>query len=276
MITWTSLLREVSSEGFKGRKQKGKEQENCLTYNPNPPKLGEHASLNAISSAVPNLCPRSHAHGQFRSDSNKFFLVTDFIDLHSKSHPGGSGESLSRKLARLHTTTPAETEAETESGRRFGFPVTTCCGSTPQDNSWRTSWQDFYADNRLRHILRVGLGKQNHKGKDIELSEAVETTAAKVVPRLLDAVDAIAPIVPVVVHGDLWSGNHGRGRIGGAGGTEEVVFDASAVYGHSEYELGIMSMFGGFSGAFWDEYEKYVPKAEPVEEWEDRRALYEL
>jgi len=235
-------------------------------------KPGEHASLNAISSVVPNLCPRSHAHGRFQSDGNKFFLVTDFIDLHSKSHPGGSGESLSRKLARLHTTTPAEAEAE--SGRRFGFPVTTCCGSTPQDNSWRSSWREFYADNRLRHIVRVGLGK--HKGQDAELSDAVETVAAKVVPRLLDVVDEISPIRPVVVHGDLWSGNHGRGRIGGQGGTEEVVFDASAVYGHSEYELGIMSMFGGFSGAFWDEYEKYVPKAEPVGEWEDRKALYEL
>ncbi|KAH7040446.1 fructosamine kinase [Microdochium trichocladiopsis] len=238
---------------------------------------GEHASLNAIHSAVPNLCPKSYAHGVFSSDANKFFLVTDFIDLHSKSHPGGSGESLARKLARLHTTTaggPTAAKDEEEEGRRqFGFPVTTCCGSTPQDNSWKASWPEFYADNRLRAVLRAGLKNHHH---DAELSDAVEATAARVVPRLLGAVDAIEPIRPVVVHGDLWSGNHGRGRIGGEGGTEEVVFDASAVYGHSEYELGIMAMFGGFSSAFWDEYLRYVPKAEPVAEWEDRRSLYEL
>ena len=49
--------------------------------------------------------------------------------------------------------------------------------------------------------------------------------------------------MPVVIHGDLWSGNKGKGVIGGEGAVEEVVFDPSAVYGHSEYELGIMNMF---------------------------------
>jgi len=100
--------------------------------------------------------------------------------------------------------------------------------------------------------------------------------------------------VPVVVHGDLWSGNHGRGVFvgasggGGGGGdgvsggkdgergTEEVVYDPSSVYGHSEYELGIMRMFGGFGKGFWSEYGKLVEKSEPKEEWEDRVALYEL
>ncbi|KAF3358521.1 hypothetical protein VdG1_00081 [Verticillium dahliae VDG1] len=37
-----------------------------------------------------------------------------------------------------------------------------------------------------------------------------------------------------------------------------------------------MRMFGGFGGAFWKEYEKLVPKAEPKAEWEDRVKLYEL
>jgi fructosamine-3-kinase len=48
------------------------------------------------------------------------------------------------------------------------------------------------------------------------------------------------------------------------------------VYGHSEYELGIMNMFGGFGGSGWKEYQKLVPKAEPQEEYEDRIKLYEL
>lgn len=60
------------------------------------------------------------------------------------------------------------------------------------------------------------------------------------------------------------------------GGVEEVVFDPSAVYGHSEYELGIMKMFDGFGSAFFKEYEKLVPRVEPREEYEDRIALYEL
>ncbi|OTB05421.1 hypothetical protein M426DRAFT_10745 [Hypoxylon sp. CI-4A] len=230
---------------------------------------GEHASLNAIHNAVPNLCPKSHAHGVFEGDANKFFMVTDFLELGS-SAPGGSGESLAKKLARLHTTPAPASEGFDKPV--FGFPVTTCCGSSPQDNSWKTSWADFYADNRLRAILKQGV---RSNGKDPELSAAVEKTANVVVPRLIGD-GHLESVYPVVVHGDLWSGNHGRGRIAGEGGVEEVLFDPSAVYGHSEYELGIMRMFGGFGGSFWKEYESLVPKAEPKEEWEDRVALYEL
>lgn len=153
----------------------------------------------------------------------------------------------------------------------FGFPVPTCCGSTEQDNGWRTSWADFYAENRLGAILREC--KRNGNA-DSALSTAVGRVADEVVPRLLGD-DHLKGVYPVVIHGDLWAGNHGVGRIG-KGPAEEVVFDPSSVYGHSEYELGIMRMFGGFNSSFWKEYEKLVPKSEPASEWDDRIMLYEL
>ncbi|KAF4982799.1 hypothetical protein FZEAL_1651 [Fusarium zealandicum] len=230
---------------------------------------GEHASLNAIADAVPNFCPRSHAHGALSARPGNFFLVTDFLDLGS-SAPGGSGQSFAAKLAQLHTK-----QAPIPPGHDkpvFGFVVPTCCGATEQENSWRTSWADFYADNRLRHIMSKAVRKN---GSDPELEDAVETIASKVVPRLIGD-DVVKGINPVVIHGDLWSGNHSRGQIAGQGGCEEVVYDPSVVYGHSEYELGIMKMFGGFTNHFWGEYEQLMPKAEPVAEWEDRVRLYEL
>ncbi|KAJ0125185.1 phosphotransferase enzyme family protein [Diaporthe amygdali] len=229
---------------------------------------GEHESLNAIHNAVPNFCPKSHANGELQDSPGKFFLATDFLDLRG-SGPQGSGLSLAEKLAKLHTTEAPIPEGYDKP--MFGFPVPTCCGSTEQDNSWKESWAEFYADNRLRTI---GSQCVKSNGKDGEFEKAVETVAAKVVPRLIGD-DRVKEIKPVVIHGDLWSGNHSRGVIAGQGGTEEVVYDPSSVYGHSEYELGVMRMFGGFSG-FWKEYEKLVPKAEPKEEWEDRVALYEL
>lgn len=229
---------------------------------------GEHASLNAIHDAVPNFCPRSYAHGQLSSDST-FFLATDFLDLRS-SGPAGSGMSFAAKLAKLHTT-PAPIP-EGYDRPMFGFPVTTCCGDTPQDNSWKASWADFYAENRLRGVMRSATKNNGH---DAELEATVEKVASKVVPRLIGD-DHLKGITPVIIHGDLWSGNHSRGKIGDGGGVEEVVYDPSAVYGHSEYELGIMNMFGGFGGSAWKEYQQLVPKAEPREEYEDRIKLYEL
>jgi len=82
--------------------------------------------------------------------------------------------------------------------------------------------------------------------------------------------------MPVVVHGDLWSGNASRGIIGGAGEAQDVVYDPSACYGHSEYELGIMKLFGGFGEAFWKDYHTLCPKTEPTGEYDDRVALYGL
>ena len=109
-------------------------------------------------------------------------------------------------------------------------------------------------------------------------------------------------VKPVVVHGDLWRGNYGRGYIFGGGQDEEeghedgdkedghdegeededeevaieqdLIFDPSSTYAHSEYELGIMRMFGGFPASFMAEYHALVPKTEPAAEYDDRVDLY--
>ena len=241
--------------------------------------IGEHASLNAIHDVVPTLCPASLANGTL-ADGSGSFLVTDFLDMSPVSVKSkgskdekGSGQSLATKLAKLHST-PAPAPAG-HAQAKFGFPVPTCCGSTEQPNGYKDSWAEFYAENRLRAILRAS---QRSNGSDAELARMVEDTAAKVVPRLLgdDHLNGGRGVVPVVVHGDLWSGNKAKGRIAGQGGVEEVVFDPSACYAHSEYELGIMQMFGGFGKAFWEEYHGLVPRTEPVGEYEDRLKLYEL
>ncbi|KAF1952708.1 Ketosamine-3-kinase [Byssothecium circinans] len=236
---------------------------------------GEHASLTAIHNAVPSLCPQSFGYGHFTSSPSTSFLVTDYLNLTSRSaKKSSSAPSLAAKLAKLHTT-PAPIPDGYDKPM-FGFPETTCCGDTPQDNSYKSSWADFYANNRLRFILKRA---EKHNGVDKELHNLVETTASAVVPRLLSPshLNNGEPVTPVVVHGDLWSGNASVGIIGSNGGdAEDVVYDSSACYAHSEFELGIMKMFGGFGGGFLKEYHELCPKTEPVEEYEDRVKLYEL
>ncbi|KAI0143021.1 fructosamine kinase [Xylariaceae sp. FL1272] len=223
---------------------------------------GEFTSLKAIHDAMPNFCPAPHAHGALRDDPSKYFLAMDHIDLSAPAEAGS--ETLAQKLARLHAT-PAPVPDGFDRPM-YGFPVTTCCGSTPQDNSWKASWAEFYAENRLRAVFRAGEQKQ---GADGELSKAVERT------RLLGD-DHLKGVQPVIIHGDLWSGNHGSGRIGSEDKTEVVVYDPSSVYGHSEFELGIMRMFGDPGPRFWKEYKSLLPVSEPKQEWEDRVTLYEL
>ncbi|KAF3000696.1 hypothetical protein E8E13_002354 [Curvularia kusanoi] len=235
---------------------------------------GEHASLNAINAAVPSLCPRSFGHGKFESNPKTAFLVTDFLHLTGRMSSKGSAPSLAQKLAKLHTT-PAPTPEGYEKPM-FGFPVATCCGDTAQDNSFKESWAEFYAENRLRFILREG---EKNQGNDKEFHNLVEAIASEVVPRLIgdDHLNNGKGVTPVVVHGDLWSGNASVGLIGDKKGEpEDVVFDSSACYAHSEFELGIMKMFGGFGGSFLKEYHELCPKTEPIEEYGDRVKLYEL
>jgi len=244
--------------------------------------LGEHASLNAMHSVVPSLCPRSYGHGQFQDGSGKSFLVTDFLDLSGGRRTGGDlarrTMSLAQKMAKLHTSPAPVPDGHDQP--MFGFAVATCCGDTPQDNTFTRSWADFYATRRLRFIL----GRcEARNGSHNELAELVEKTAHNVVPRLLrdGHLGGEKGIQAVVVHGDLWSGNAGRGKIMDGGeqekqGIQDVAYDSSAFYAHNEYELGIMKMFGGFGQSFLEEYHQTCPKTEPVEEYDDRVALYEL
>ena len=235
---------------------------------------GEFVSLNAIHAVVSSLCPIAYAFGEMEESPDHFFLVTDFLDLSARLPTRrGSGLSLAAKLAKLHTT-PAPIP-EGHSRPVFGFPATTCCGDSAQPNDYRASWSDFYAENRLLAILKKS---ERSNGKDAELRSMVERTANIIVPRLLrdEHLNNGKGIIPVIIHGDLWSGNKGRGRIGSSEDVEDVVFDPSSSYSHSECELGIMKMFGGFGTSFFQEYHALCPRSEPVAEFEDRVSLYEL
>ncbi|PLB39158.1 putative fructosamine-3-kinase [Aspergillus candidus] len=242
---------------------------------------GEYESLNAIANAVPGFCPRGIAWGALDEGGKTFFLVTEFLELGGRVGRGkAKGEkSLAQRLGKLHST-PASPDPST-GRRRFGFPVPTFCGDTRQGNTFHDSWAEFYAEERLMSVLRVS-EERNGRG-DRELRGMVERTAQEVVPALLGDghLGGEAGVEPVVVHGDLWSGNAdwgvivgGSGDDGGGGG--DVVYDPSACYAHSEFELGIMRMFGGFGSGFFEEYHRVVPRTEPVGEYDDRVSLYEL
>ena len=236
--------------------------------------LGEYIALSRLHEAVPTLVPQPIVWGKFAS-SNNYYMVTEWINEDTEDGgPGpGTGLSLAQKVAKLHNTPAPIPSGYTQP--MFGFPIRTYCGPNPQKNDWTASWSHFYAENRLRHICR--LTEENH-GTDEELTELLEKLIEIVVPRLLGdgKLGGKAGIKPVLIHGDLWEGNRSKGKFDYRDGIEPVTYDPSCSYAHSEFELCLMRMFGGFSAGFFNEYHHLVPKTEPKKEYDDRMELYEL
>lgn len=110
----------------------------------------------------------------------------------------------------------------------FGFHITTYTGRARQDNTFHRSWAKFYANNRLHTISR--LIEEAH-GTGDELRDWIEKAASVVLPKLLGNghLGGKRGVKPAFVHGDPWSGNKARGRLGGKGGIEDVAFDFSSV-----------------------------------------------
>ncbi|KAL8638857.1 MAG: hypothetical protein Q9228_004029 [Teloschistes exilis] len=125
---------------------------------------GEYESLASIHAAVPTLCPRPIAHGTL-DESPDSLLLTDFVGTENSSNGrASSGLSLAQKLALLRKApVPTPTGFSTH---EFGFHTTTSTGSTAQDNSWNSSWFNFYAQNRLRAVWEIV--ERNH-GEDEEI-----------------------------------------------------------------------------------------------------------
>lgn len=83
------------------------------------------------------------------------------------------------------------------------------------------------------------------------------------IPQLFAGVE----IVPSLLHGDLWGGNVAEIETG------PVIFDPASFYGHSEFELAIAGMFGGFGSSFYSAYHTKIPKGPGCDK---RLKLYQL
>ncbi|CAM9738390.1 unnamed protein product [Ascophyllum nodosum] len=177
----------------------------------------------------------------------------------------GNQAALGNSLADLHLSK----EHEALHQGRFGFPVSNFLALTPLNNAWCDSWTEFFRrriSDQIDGLLkdkaygRAALSAGRPETEDLlRRLRAIEENVGGV----LDGVD----VTPSLLHGDLWIGNTGATLEG------PCMFDPASFFGHSEFELAIMDMFGGFQEAFWMAYHAKLPKEEGFER---RQRLYKL
>ncbi|KAF9454089.1 fructosamine kinase [Macrolepiota fuliginosa MF-IS2] len=212
--------------------------------------MGEAQSLEAMGHAAPGLVPKVFSYGADTNGSPYF--ISEYKNMTGLTEE--AAEILAKRLAvELH---------QYKSQRGFGFEVPTYCGATRQKNGWHDTWEKCY-DALIGNLLE-GLSKKGYEDL-VGLGEEVRNS---VIPKLLGQLN----IQPVLLHGDLWSGNVGVDSSTG----QPVIFDPSSYYGHNEADLAIARIFGGFPESFYAAYHRHYPKAEPVSQHSLRVELYEL
>ncbi|RKQ33138.1 fructosamine kinase family protein [Kocuria tytonis] len=132
-------------------------------------------------------------------------------------------------------------------------------GSVPVDLTPTNDWSDFLLHRRIEPLLREAVDSGN-------LDPAASALLAELAPRAAELAGPSEP--PSLLHGDLWAGNRVVDRSGA-----NWLIDPSSFYGHREYDLAMMQLFGGFGRECFAAYDDAHPLADG---WHDRVPWYQL
>lgn len=223
---------------------------------------GEYESMRLLNEISPHMTPKPLGFGTFKADEDTHFFLCEYVDLLDELP---DVVDFCSDLADLHL----RSQTHSPNGK-FGFAVTTCNGTVQQYTSWTSSWETFYIKS-LKAAFE--LEREVH-GASEEMDELLPSLYEKVCPRLLRPLETEGrTLVPCLIHGDLWDGNvavHHKTA-------QPYIFDASAFWGHNEYELHIWRGARYRIGkTFIREYFNHYPVSAPEEDWNDRNLLYSL
>jgi len=130
-------------------------------------------------------------------------------------------------------------------GQQFGLDYDNYMGSVPQSNTLTNDWSTFFIQQRLQPLIQKCVAKNWLTATDVKSFENVY----KMLPQIFDLAQ-----VPVLLHGDLWSGNYMCNQLG-----EPVLIDPAIYYGHPAADLGMTTLFGGFDASFYESYNYHAP-----------------
>lgn len=177
------------------------------------------------------------------------FLILEFIT--SKLPSDKDFKNLGFQLAKLHQCT----------SKTFGLYQDNFIGSLPQSNQQHKNWVDFYTKERL--LPQLKLAQQKNLLSNYECPSQ-ETIKSHLKPLLKNA-------KPSFLHGDLWGGNYLISKDG-----TPYLIDPATHYGHSEVDIAMSKLFGGFGESFYKAYYSQLPKNEHTQTLTEIYQLYYL
>lgn len=208
--------------------------------------IREAESLKELNKAVENELIMPAVYASKLVDSTPGYLVLEYLKPGMQNK--NQDEILGKGLAKLHQFTNA----------KFGFYHDNYCGATLQNNRWKANWVDFFIENRISFLLNLIQRQRPFSSPELKIFEKLITRIPELIPR---------DSTPVLIHGDLWSGNYMISENGPA------LIDPAAYYADREMEFAIITMFGGFSQMFYDAYNEVNPLSA---DWKLRNQLYQI
>ncbi len=199
----------------------------------------EAEGLEALAAARAIRIPKVLHHAQ------DYLLLED---LGESSTAGDYWTLLGEQLAALHAKPQPQ----------FGFTMNNYCGATTQINTLTGNGHQFFAEQRLMEL--------GHRAYETGL---LDSTRRQQLDSIATRLDRWIPAqAPVLIHGDLWSGNIHCDNRG-----QPALIDPACYWGWAEAELAMTTLFGGFAPAFYDAY----AAASGLEaDWRERASLYNL
>lgn len=119
----------------------------------------EAAGLQTLAAAKAVRVPQPMAWG---SVGGQAYLVLEYLELTSPRPQTGS--LLGSQLAQLHRTLSPN--------GHYGWDRNNTIGSTPQINSWRQNWLDFYREQRLLYQVKLAC-QRGYRGAWVAQAERV-------------------------------------------------------------------------------------------------------
>ncbi len=206
----------------------------------------EKLGLETIAKTKTIKAPKIHHIGEYK---NCTFLIIEYIS--SKNPSEKDFEKLGQRLAALHLVNTMD----------FGFDSNNFIGSLPQSNHKNQDWTTFYVTERIQPQLELAVQNTLLSLQEVPSFGKMESACHNLFP----------VIKPSLLHGDLWGGNY----LIASDGTPCLI-DPAVYYGHSEVDLAMSRLFGGFTSRFYEAYHSIIPSEHNSHERNDLYQLYYL